>query len=114
MGDAKPTTIDEYIGGLPDDQAAIIREVRAAVLRGAPEAEEKISYSMPSIVIPGRANLFYAAWKDHVGIYPVTDISDELATRIEPYHESKGTLKFKYADGIPYDLIERIARERTS
>lgn len=108
----KPTSIDEYLAALPDDQSKVLKKVRKAVRAGVPGADEKIAYGLPAVVLEGQPNLHYGAWKEHVGVYPVLagSLPAKLAERVEPYRASKGTLKFKYADGIPYDLIEEIAR----
>lgn len=112
----KPTTFNQYLATLPADQAKAVKKVRKAVLAGAPGRPEKIAYGLPAVVLDGQPNLHYGAWKEHIGVYPVlaTMVPAKLAKKIEPYRTSKGTLTFKYADGVPYDLIEEIARELSS
>lgn len=107
----KPTTVDEYFAALPSDQAKELKKVRKVIRAAIPGATERIAYGMPCVVLEGQPNLHFAAWKDHVGIYPVLagSLPKTVATRAEKYRTSKGTLTFKYEDGIPYDLIGEIA-----
>lgn len=107
----KPTTVDEYLATLPPDQAALLQEVRDAIHRGIPGVKERISYSMPAAILEHRYNLHFAAWKKHIGMYPVVDLSDELESEVAPYRKTENMLEFKYADELPVGLIERVARE---
>lgn len=108
---SKPTTVDEYFTGLPPEHAALLQEVRDAIHRGIPDVKERISYSMPAAILDHRYNLHFAAWKKHIGLYPVVDLSAELEQAITPYRKTENMLEFKYADELPVDLIERVARE---
>ncbi|MFT4049352.1 MAG: DUF1801 domain-containing protein [Solirubrobacterales bacterium] len=106
----KPTSVENYFAGLAPEQAAALTKVRDAIHRGIPDWEERISYSMPAVVTPkGIANLHFAAWKTHVGIYPVHGLSPELEKEVAPYRRTKHMLGFSYADGVPEELIERVA-----
>ena len=71
-----------------------------------PEAGEKISYQMPTVTMDGQALVYYAAWKQHIGMYPIPLADEALEARIAPYRAAKDTVKFTYRKPIPYDLIE--------
>ena len=62
-------TIDEYIATFPKETQEILNEVRAAIKESAPEAEEKISYQMPTFFLNGNL-VHFAAYKNHIGFYP--------------------------------------------
>lgn len=107
----KPKTVDEYFAALPPEQAAELQQVREAIHRGIPDVTERISYSMPAVILDHRYNLHFAAWKKHIGVYPVVGLSKGLEKKVEPYRKTENMLEFKYADGMPVDLIEQVARE---
>lgn len=65
----KPDDVDAYISQFPADVRAVLRDVREAIRRAAPEAEETISYRMPAFRQHGIL-VYFAAWKTHVGLYP--------------------------------------------
>lgn len=108
---AVPATVDEYIAGFDPSVQAILRKVRAAVRRGAPDATEVISYSMPAL--RGRGILVYfAAFQGHIGFYPPIEGDARLRKAASRYANEKGNLRFPFSEPIPYDLIERLTALR--
>jgi uncharacterized protein YdhG (YjbR/CyaY superfamily) len=101
--------VDEYIAGQPAEVQEILQEVRGRIRTALPGSGEKISYGMPAVVLDGRALFYYGAWKAHLGLYPLPKGDDELEQAVSPYRATKDTLRFRYRDPIPYDLIVRIA-----
>ena len=65
----KPTSIDEYIALQDDGVRERLNEVRAVLRDALPEAEERISWSMPTYW-KGRNIIHFAASKKHLGLYP--------------------------------------------
>ncbi|GAA1476248.1 iron chaperone [Nocardioides aestuarii] len=105
-----PETVDDYLAGFPDDIRPVLAEVAAAIRRALPGAEERIRYGMPAFMFPGRSyGLHFAGWKKHVGLYPVATLDPGLETEVAPHRAAKDTVRFFYRDGVPYDLVERIA-----
>jgi uncharacterized protein YdhG (YjbR/CyaY superfamily) len=104
-----PITVDEYLAGLPDDVRPVVEQVRAAIRRAIPYGEERVRYGMPAVMLNDRYAIHYAGWKQHIGIYPVGELPDALEPDIAPYRTKTDTVAFKYKDGVPYDLIERLA-----
>jgi uncharacterized protein YdhG (YjbR/CyaY superfamily) len=106
-----PKTVEEYFTRIPAEHAERLEAVREVLHRAIPGATERIGYGMPCLELPGRANLHFAAWKQHVGIYPVGDgdLFGDLATEAEPFRKTANMLAFKHKDPLPLDLIERIA-----
>jgi uncharacterized protein YdhG (YjbR/CyaY superfamily) len=104
-----PATVEEYLDSFPDDVRAVLAEVVQAVRRGLPGAEETIRYGMPAFVMTGRYGLHVGGWKKHVGLYPVAVLDGELEAQVAPYRTHKDTVRFVYRDGVPYDLVERVA-----
>jgi uncharacterized protein YdhG (YjbR/CyaY superfamily) len=105
----KPSTIDEYISGFPDDVRPVLEEARRRIRAAVPEAGETISYGMPAFTLGGRDVVYFAGWKSHLAVYPVPEGGTVLAAEMAPYLAAKGTLRFPYRKPIPYDLIERVA-----
>lgn len=101
--------VEEYIAQFPDDVQGILRGVRAAILSEVPGAEEKVRYGMPAVMLGGRYALHYAAWKKHVGVYPVSVAPEPLESELAPYRAAKDSVNFSYAKPVPYDLVARIA-----
>ncbi len=106
---AKIETVDAYIASFPDDVRAILVAVRSALLRAVPGGEERVRYGMPAVMLDGRYAIHFAAWKKHLGVYPVARLDDALEAEIAPYRAAKDSLNFLYAKPIPYELIERVA-----
>ena len=104
----KPETVEEYLSALP----AEVRQYAAAVrntLRGAlPEADETISWGMPTF--RKRHNIIhFAAHRNHIGLYAGTEAVEAFAARLKDYQTSKGTIRFQYCEPIPLELIADIA-----
>ena len=106
-----PATIDEYIAALPPVVQAILRKIRAVLRRAAPDAQETISDRMPALRQSG-VLLYFAAFRNHIGLYPPVRGDAAIEKEASPYAGEKGNLRFPLDRPIPYDLIERIARLR--
>jgi|SRR5450759_198533 len=102
------TTIDDYIGSFPDDVQVILKEVRHTIRNAAPSAQETISYQMPTLRLHGRNLVHFAAWKHHVGLYPIHTADEAFEQELAPYRATKATVRFLLREPIPYDLIERL------
>lgn len=105
---AAATDIDEYIAGFPEDVQAILTEIRARLHAVVPDAEERIRYGMPALMLGGRYAIHFAAWKKHVGLYPVPELSPALEERLAPLRSGADSVNLVYAKPIPYDLVEEV------
>jgi uncharacterized protein YdhG (YjbR/CyaY superfamily) len=104
-------SVDEYIAKQPGDVQAILKRVRSIIRKALPGAEERISYQIPSYRAQGGYVLYFAGWKEHYSIYPVTErLVATLARDLAPYEVSKGTIRFPLSRPVPVRLIERIAK----
>src|SRR5574340_1067918 len=104
---ATPTTIDEYIAASPSGVRPILREIRRIMAGAAPQAQELISYRMPAFRFHGIL-VYFAAFKDHIGLYPPVSGDAKLEKELLPYSGPKGNLKFPLDQPIPYSLIRKI------
>jgi uncharacterized protein YdhG (YjbR/CyaY superfamily) len=107
VSDSAPASVDAYISSFPPDAAAALTEVRHLVAEIVPEATETISYDIPTFDLDGRHLVHFAAWEKHLSIYPVPR-SDALTHELQPYRHGKGTLRFPFAQPVPYELIGKV------
>jgi uncharacterized protein YdhG (YjbR/CyaY superfamily) len=102
------TTVDEYVAALPDDVRQLMENLRRSIRTVVPDVGEAISYAMPTFTLDGLPLVHVAAWKNHVGLYPLPEMDDELAREVAPYRAAKDTMQLRYAGPIPYALVERV------
>ena len=102
-----------YIARQSAPQRRALKTLRAAIRAAAPGAEDAISYGIPAIRFEGRMLLWYAAWKAHASVYPLTAAFRRAnATALSKYELAKGTLRFPLEKPIPVTLVKRLARAR--
>ena len=99
-------TIDEYVKTFPRDVQTILEKMRKAIKKAAPEAEETISYRMPTFKLKGSVVVYFAAFRRHIGLFPPAP--KEFKNEVSKYEGPKGNLKFPTGEPIPYDLVTRI------
>jgi uncharacterized protein YdhG (YjbR/CyaY superfamily) len=113
---ATARTVDEYISACPAEVQPVLQELRRTIHDAVPGAGEKISYQMPTITLDGAALVHFAAWKHHIGLYPLPAVDGELQRQLAPYETGKGTARFPLDAEVPYELVarlvQRLARER--
>lgn len=104
-------TIDEYIKSFPGDIQARLKQLRALIQRAAPEAQEKISYQMPTFYLNGNL-VHFAAYPKHIGFYPTPSGIEAFQKELSKYKSSKGAVQFPLDAPLPLKLIERIVKFR--
>lgn len=107
-----PKNIDEYIAGFPNEVQEILEKIRRTIRKAAPDAEETISYQIPTFTLKGKYLVYFAAYKKHIGFYPAPTGIDKFKNELSVYGSGKGTLKFPLDKPIPFDLISKIVRFR--
>lgn len=105
----KPRTIDEYIEAQDEAVQPRLREIRAVIRSAIPEAQERLSWSMPTFW-RGRNILHFAASKKHLGLYPGGEATTVFADALKDYDVSKGTVRIPWDRALPVELVQRIAR----
>ncbi len=105
-----PTTIDDYIASAADRARPVLKKIRAIVRKTAPGATEAISYGIPTFKLDGRVLVHFAAFKNHIGLYPPVSGDARIEKAAERYAGEKGNLRFPLDEPIPYELIERIVK----
>lgn len=104
-------TVEEYIATFPPKTKKFLKDIRATIKQAAPQAEEAISYNMPAFKLHGML-VWYAGYKEHIGLYPKTTVIRAFKKDLEEYKQSKGTIQFPLDQPLPLDLITRIVKYR--
>ena len=105
----KPQTIDEYIAAQDEDVRPRLNLLRTILRDAIPDAEERISWSMPTYW-KGRNIIHFAAFKKHIGLYPGDEAVAAFSDQLNGFAVSKGTIRLPYNQELPEGLIEKIAR----
>jgi uncharacterized protein YdhG (YjbR/CyaY superfamily) len=109
---AQFATIDEYIALFPSAIQEKLQLLRRVIREAAPEAEEAIKYRMPTFVFHGNL-VYFAAWKKHIGLYPITSVMEAALPELAAYATSgRGTIKFPLNQPLPVALIQDIVASR--
>jgi uncharacterized protein YdhG (YjbR/CyaY superfamily) len=103
--------IDEYIATFPKETQKILEQIRATIKAAAPEAQEKISYQMPTFFLNGNL-VHFAAFKNHIGFYPVPTGIEKFKKELSIYEQGKGSVQFPLDKPMPLGLISRIVKFR--
>ncbi len=111
MGPATPKNINEYISAFSPKVQAILRKIRLTIRKNASGAQEIISYRMPAFRSRGIL-LYFAAFRNHIGLYPPVSGDAALQKALSPYAGPKGNLTFPLDQPIPYGLIQRAVKLR--
>lgn len=104
-------SIDAYIAASRAEVRPVLEKIRRVISKAAPTAQETISYQMPAFRQHG-VLLYFAAFKQHIGLYPPVRGDVRLERAVAPFAGEKGNLRFPLDEPIPFELIERIARFR--
>ena len=104
----KFTSHEQYIAAAPEGAREILLRIQSLVEAALPGAERCIGYNMPAYRL-GKVFFYFAAFKNHLGIYPPLREHPALQHEIAAFSNEKGNLAFKYSAPIPYDLIVRVA-----
>jgi len=108
---ANPNTIDEYLSGVSEPQREALQKLRGKIRAIAPDAEECISYRIPTFKQDGML-VSFAAWSDHCSLYPLSgELLDAFKDEIRGFATGKGTLQFQ-PDHLPPDALIRAIVER--
>ena len=108
------TSIDEYIATFPEDVQKIMKQLRETIKAAAPQAEEKISYQMPTFTLNGTYLVYFAGWKTHIAFYGAPRGNAEFKEDLSAYETGQGTLKFPLDKPMPLDLITKIVKFRVA
>ena len=100
--------VDEYVAGFPPERRKGLEEMRAFIRPLVPGGVEKIAYRMPTFDIAGKHVVHYAAFTNHLGLYPTASPVEAFESELGPYVHSRGSIQFPLGKPIPWDLVRRI------
>jgi uncharacterized protein YdhG (YjbR/CyaY superfamily) len=104
--------IDEYISSFPSETQEILKEIRTIIKNTVPNAEETISYGMPTFKLNGRYLVYFAAFKNHIGFYATPTGHAAFQERLSVYKQGKGSVQFPINKPMPWALITDIVKFR--
>ena len=108
----KPANVDAYIVPFPENIRKILERVRMTVIRAAPGAEETISYGMPAYRYKGRVIIYFAGYKNHIGVYATPLAHAAFQKELSGYKQGRGSVQFPLDQPMPLDLIKRMVQFR--
>ena len=103
--------IEKYISGFPPAVQSDLKRLREIIMEEAPIALESISYGMPAYKTFGQPLVYFAAYKNHIGLYATPSGHQEFEKELLAYKQGKGSVQFPIGE-LPLDLIRRIVAFR--
>ncbi|RIK11454.1 MAG: hypothetical protein DCC49_00700 [Acidobacteria bacterium] len=105
--------IDEYLADLDEPKRSTLETLRRRIHDAIPEAEECISYGLPTFKIDGRAVAGFGAFKNHLSYLPHSgSVLSEIAGELAGYETSKGALRFPIGQPLPTRLVKKLVATR--
>ena len=101
-------TIASYFAKFPETSQKRMQQIRTLIMEKAPEAQESISYGMPAYKTNGKPLIYFAAFKNHIGLYATPSGHTHFADALSRYKQGKGSVQFPNEQPLPLDLIAEI------
>lgn len=105
-------TVEAYIAAQTDAARPRLTRVRSVIRKTVPRAAESISYKIPTYKLHGRALVFFAAWKEHLSLYPASSRVFEEIPELLDFKHAKDTVRLRYDSPLPVHLVARFAKVR--
>lgn len=101
-------TVDSYLSQLAAPQRERSEALRKLIKRTAPEAVEHFAYGMPAYKLRGKPLVYFAVYKNHLGVYALTAAHAEFAAELASFKQGKGSVQLPWAQPLPSELIGRM------
>lgn len=105
------TKIESYITSFPPETQERLLQIRSIFLKEVPDAQEDIKYQMPALIWHGNL-IHYAAFKNHIGIYPLPCVIEQIKDDIKNLKTGKGSIQLSHSEPLPLELIQKIVHLR--
>ena len=105
-------TVDQYIAGFNGETQKRLEQLRQAIKKAAPAAEEMISYMMPAYKYLGRPLVYFAGYKNHIGFYATPTGHEAFKKELSVYKQGKGSVQFPLDKPLPLSLVTKIVKFR--
>lgn len=106
----KPANIDAYFTAFPQSVQKVLEQIRMTITKAAPDAEEIISYGMPAFKYKGGVIIYFAGYKNHIGLYATPSGHTKFAKELSIYKQGKGSVQFPLDKPVPLNLVSRIVK----
>ena len=103
--------VKAYFDGFGLEVQERLHQIRNLVIQMLPEVEEDIRYGIPTFIYHGNL-VHYAAFKNHIGFYPVPSGMEAFKDELKVYKQGKGSVQFPLSQPLPLDLIKKIVQFR--
>ena len=107
----KTNDIDHFIAAFPEETQKLLQQIRTTIKEAAPDAEECISYGIPTLKYKGNL-VHFSAYKAHIGFYPTASGIAVFKNELSAYKCSKGAVQFPIGQPLPLEIITRIVKFR--
>ena len=112
MQTVKAGSVKEYIASFPTDIQKILNDVRSAITKAAPAAEEKISYGLPAYHLHGKPLVYFGGFEKHIGFYATPTGHEAFEKELSIYKQGKGSVQFPIDKPMPLGIITKIVKFR--
>ncbi len=103
-------SVESYIASFPESTQKVLQEIRNHIQKQVPEATETMSYGMPTFTLNGSYLIYYAGYKNHIGIYPAPVNEPGFKDDFLPFKTGRGSIQFPLNKSMPYPLIDKILK----
>lgn len=102
------TVVDDLLKNIPPNERAALEHIRTLVHKYTPDAEEVMTYGMPGFKYKGKYLLSFAAFKDHLSLFPGAEPIEVLRDELQDFKTSRGTIQFTIEKPLSDELLQQI------
>ena len=107
-----PKTYEEYCLDFPEETKIILENLKNFIQNLLPESELCINYGIPTFKMKGKNAIHFGGFRNHIGLYPGSEVIEIFAEKLKKYKTSKGTVQFPLTEELPFVLIQEIVEFR--
>ncbi|RZK12121.1 MAG: hypothetical protein EOO46_04320 [Flavobacterium sp.] len=108
----KPKNTAAYIENFPEEIQKKLKEMRSIIQENASEADETISYAIPTFKLNGKVLVHFAGFKNHIGFYALPTGHEAFKKEFSIYKTGKGSVQFPLDKELPAELIAKVVKFR--